>query len=236
MLCPQCQAENHDSRSKCWQCGGDLTSVSAPQPRPITSAPHPRPPRHRGTVPVDVSTGAKVGIIIVSVVIPIVGLIWGIVYLCSGQKAKRTWGAIGVSVAVIVGLLVGILTPYALNLGQARARQMLCLSNMKELALGLLMCAQDYDEVLPDVRNWQTMVSPYLLSSDVFRCPEGGYYAMNPRLSRISLTQISNPAQTVLLYEVDADGKPLYNAHLGGANYAYADGSCKWLHARDVKK
>src|SRR5438132_3273033 len=51
-------------------------------------------------------------------------------------------------VIAIIAILAAILFPV---FAQARdkARQTACLSNLKQLSLGVLMYAQDYDEVLP---------------------------------------------------------------------------------------
>lgn len=234
MRCPKCQAENHESRSKCWQCGASLSgSGDTPQAgTPAPSRPAPSKPKRKDT---QLGGGAKVGILAASFLLPIAGLIWGIVWLVSGTGQKKTWGTAGVVASVVFGAAWGIGVPLTLKAitqdAKARAQQSSCLSNEKQLALGILMYAQDYDEVFPDARNWRTVVYPYVGNKLVFECPNGGYYAMNPRLSRAFLRPISAPASTVLLYEVDADGRQLKSVHNGGANYAFADGHCKWLSA-----
>lgn len=158
---------------------------------------------------------------------PIAGLIWAIVWLASGAVQKKTWGTVGLILSIVVGTAWGIGVPLALRAGEDRKEEMACLTNMKRLALAALMYVQDYDEQLPDARNWQWQVSPYLRDEGVLKCPTGGSYAMNPRLSWVRLGDIQNPAYTVLFYEVDAQGKRLENVHRGAANYAFTDGHCK---------
>src|SRR5207248_9192451 len=63
----------------------------------------------------------------------------------------------------------------------------ICLSNMKQQGLAVMMYAQDYDETLPcwwlwnreptnpagwgDHYYWYVQVLPYVKSRDIFRCP-----------------------------------------------------------------
>jgi prepilin-type N-terminal cleavage/methylation domain-containing protein/prepilin-type processing-associated H-X9-DG protein len=51
-------------------------------------------------------------------------------------------------VIAIIAILAAILFPVFAQ-ARAKARQTSCLSNMKQIGLGLMMYAQDYDEVLP---------------------------------------------------------------------------------------
>ena len=53
-------------------------------------------------------------------------------------------------VIAIIGLLAAILFP-VLSTARENARRIACLSNTKQLALGVLMYAQDSDETLPPV-------------------------------------------------------------------------------------
>ncbi len=51
-------------------------------------------------------------------------------------------------VIAIIAILAAILFPVFAR-AREKARQTSCLSNLKQIGLGLLMYAQDYDEVLP---------------------------------------------------------------------------------------
>jgi prepilin-type N-terminal cleavage/methylation domain-containing protein len=51
-------------------------------------------------------------------------------------------------VIAIIAILAAILFPVFAQ-AREKARQASCLSNMKQLGLGLQMYAQDYDEILP---------------------------------------------------------------------------------------
>src|SRR5947199_4837052 len=73
-------------------------------------------------------------------------------------------------VIAIIAILAAILFPVFAQAREA-ARKTSCLSNEKQLALGWLMYAQDYDETFPmsaqlDPRGgqifWMSMIDPYI--------------------------------------------------------------------------
>ena len=51
-------------------------------------------------------------------------------------------------VIAIIAILAAILFPVFAQ-ARSKARQAACLSNMKQIGLGSMMYAQDYDEVMP---------------------------------------------------------------------------------------
>src|SRR5687768_1639775 len=90
-------------------------------------------------------------------------------------------------VIAIIAILAAILFPV---FAQARdkARGASCLSNMKQIALGTLMYAQDYDETQPPAYvhmdwlikkpefywwqvPWTNLIYPYVKNKQVFSCP-----------------------------------------------------------------
>jgi prepilin-type N-terminal cleavage/methylation domain-containing protein/prepilin-type processing-associated H-X9-DG protein len=89
-------------------------------------------------------------------------------------------------VIAIIALLAAILFPV---FGRARenARRSSCLSNVKQLGLGMLQYTQDYDETYPvrwwDANGsggsnpdgldmvWQDMIYPYIKSAQIYSCP-----------------------------------------------------------------
>ena len=94
-------------------------------------------------------------------------------------------------VIAIIAILAAILFPV---FAQARdkARQSSCISNVKQITLGLIMYAQDYDEYFPLNANeyaaeqyiydytWVKNTQPYVKNLQVFVCPNG---KMSPALS-----------------------------------------------------
>ncbi|MEN6547356.1 MAG: DUF1559 domain-containing protein [Armatimonadia bacterium] len=91
-------------------------------------------------------------------------------------------------VIAIIAILAAILFPVFAK-AREKARQSSCLSNVKQIGLGLIQYAQDYDEklprhyyslgvahTLPDGRSssdmiWAEMIYPYVKNAQVFRCP-----------------------------------------------------------------
>jgi prepilin-type N-terminal cleavage/methylation domain-containing protein/prepilin-type processing-associated H-X9-DG protein len=91
------------------------------------------------------------------------------------NKTKSAFTLIELLVVIaIIAILAAILFPV---FGRARenARRSSCFSNLKQIGLGNLQYAQDYDESL-QLRsygggNWTTMLQPYIKSTQLFTCP-----------------------------------------------------------------
>lgn len=125
-------------------------------------------------------------------------------------------------VIAIIAILAAILFPVFAR-AREKARQASCQSNVKQLALGWLMYAQDYDEMLPNCspsayagtlpadptnRNfWRYQIQPYIKNWQVFNCPSQtagnmadinvqglDAYGLNGHLSGVSLGRLRQPA------------------------------------------
>jgi len=105
-------------------------------------------------------------------------------------------------VIAIIAILAAILFPVFAK-AREKARQTSCLSNLKQLALGCLQYAQDYDEMMPSVnigpylnwpqtppfndwdwtvgwgywQSWPWQIYPYVKNTQVFRCPSNSLYS-----------------------------------------------------------
>ena len=86
-------------------------------------------------------------------------------------------------VIAIIAILAAILFPVFAQ-AREKARQTTCLSNLRQVGLGLQMYAQDYDEVLPTSSNGESHFAdpkaptnflsaliPYSKSKQIFVCP-----------------------------------------------------------------
>lgn len=81
-------------------------------------------------------------------------------------------------VIAIIAILAAILFPVFAR-ARENARRTACVSNMKQIGLGVMQYTQDYDELLPPSRNtvagivtpWHVMVQPYVKSYQLFKCP-----------------------------------------------------------------
>ncbi len=148
------------------------------------------------------------------------------------KAGRKRWGLADAVIPALLGLLVvGALGVVGQLYTREKARDASCLSNMKELSLGVLMYCQDHHERMPDADKWQEQTRQCVKHEGVYHCPLGGTYAMNDRLSGRSLGEIcrtGDPAKTILFYEVDNEGGRLYDVHHGGANYAYVTANVVW--------
>ena len=89
--------------------------------------------------------------------------------------AKRGFTLIELLVVIaIIAILAAILFPVFAK-AREKARQTNCLSNVKQLALGALMYAQDNDETLPFAYcggyYWVVILQPYLKNTQMLYCP-----------------------------------------------------------------
>jgi prepilin-type N-terminal cleavage/methylation domain-containing protein/prepilin-type processing-associated H-X9-DG protein len=150
-------------------------------------------------------------------------------------------------VIAIIAILAAILFPVFAR-ARENARKASCLSNMKQLGLGIMQYTQDYDERYPlaqagpddatrKLNTWRTLIFPYVKSTDVYRCPsnpDNNTFTNDndaPTAFRISyncnaqgavlgssLAEAQTPASTIAVTEV-WDGCADYGGWCGTAAY-----------------
>ncbi len=129
-------------------------------------------------------------------------------------------------VIAIIAILAAILFP-AFGRARENGRRASCQSNMKQLGLGILQYAQDYDEKLPgkalDGNNrygahwngtgWAGQIFPYVKSGQIYKCPSDTYspppdatgvpvsYAFTEIFGGVRIARLGGNAQTVALSE-----------------------------------
>jgi len=107
------------------------------------------------------------------------------------------------------------------------------LSNLKQMALAVVMYAQDYDEVLPPLKTLgeaEEALSPYVRDESIFAQPDTDVpYKTNPVLSGKKMAHITNAADMILFYEA----KP---ADDGTRGAAFLDGHAKRLTADEWER
>lgn len=156
----------------------------------------------------------------------------------SAQSRRKPLGFTLIELLVviaIIAILAAILFPVFQKVRE-NARRTACLSNEKQIGLGILQYNQDYDEKYIAGANsygrgsgWAGQLYPYVKSTAVFKCPDDSTnlpgtnvsYALNAQFSPynyddpnlrgkgavpISLAQINSPAKTVLIFEVTNSG------------------------------
>jgi prepilin-type processing-associated H-X9-DG protein len=78
-----------------------------------------------------------------------------------------------------------------------------CAFRVKQIPLGILMYAQDYDDILPGgAGSWQNQLLPYIRNQDDFFCPvTANAYAFNDSLRGINIGTITNPSHTIAVQD-----------------------------------
>jgi prepilin-type N-terminal cleavage/methylation domain-containing protein/prepilin-type processing-associated H-X9-DG protein len=99
--------------------------------------------------------------------------------------AKRGFTLIELLVVIaIIAILAAILFPVFAR-AREKARQASCQSNLKQVTLGYLMYAQDYDEWFPGFLTgsttgtryaWYDVIQPYIKNRQVYICPSSLLY------------------------------------------------------------
>ena len=139
-------------------------------------------------------------------------------------------------VIAIIAILAAILFPVFAR-AREKARQTSCLSNVKQIMLGVMMYAQDYDETLiPGCRlmpaenvYWHQVLDPYLKNAQIKVCPsmkdhaqgygwnyqEFGYRDGSHGTGWCtSLGSIDEPASTILIGDCDDDASTWNDVYL----------------------
>ena len=134
-------------------------------------------------------------------------------------------------VIAIIAILAAILFPVFAK-AREKARQTSCLSNQKQMGLGAMQYAQDYDETMVPGAGmgpggawnpaWYEIIQPYLKNTQVYHCPScsstnmpGVYsgpqypvnYGLNANVSwyggSAKLAAITAPANQILIGEMN---------------------------------
>jgi len=110
--------------------------------------------------------------------------------------------------------------------GRARqnALRITCQTNLRQLSEAVLAHARSNGGRLPNLSSPAALrksLGSRVKDGKIFTCSQGHLFQGNATLSGRKLSTLKNPEKLVLLYD------PV-NAHLGGRNVAWADGSMKW--------
>ena len=169
------------------------------------------------------------------------------------KKNNLTWLWIVLGVGCGCGFFVFVVGAAVLFpvLSQARekARQVGCLTHVRELGLSMLMYSQDYDENFPKADHWSEKIFSYYKNDSSTKCPsvsndKNGQYgiAYNDKVAGMNLSKIKNPAQGILLYDSSNLKKDAHDAvtslpvpgrHSKGNNQCFQDGHAKSVLTAD---
>ncbi len=123
-------------------------------------------------------------------------------------------------VIAIIAILASILFPVFAR-ARENARRASCMSNLKQIGLGVMMYVQDYDEKYPPqqtaetpIKFWTDLVQPYTKSTQVQICPSGTATSMTTVLygnygaslniignGSVSMSGISSSANTYMIFD-----------------------------------
>ncbi len=146
------------------------------------------------------------------------------------MKQRRGFTLIELLVVIaIIAILAAILFPVFQKVRE-NARRTSCLSNLKQIGLGVTQYNQDNEEKEPPGyytygggTGWAVQVYPYIKSVNVFHCPDdsgvftyASSYGINANFviqggaggapNGVSLAAFNSPAKTVMLFEVANSG------------------------------
>ena len=216
--------------------------------------PEPEPPRTSGLAIASLVLG------ILGPVTSLAGLILGFVALNQINASKGRVQGTGLATAglwvsgvmLLAGLLIAtvaipsMLIAPALSRAREKARQTSCQVNIKQLSLGLMMYAVDYNDHWAPADRWCDVTYPYVKNQSVYVCPDlpqyRGSYGHNERLSMTPLKSVSSPADTPTVFDATGGwnqygGRSLVNyRHQGVANVGFADGHAQALTKADTDR
>ena len=103
MFCPKCGQQNPEEAKFCGKCGAAVSAA------PVSQADRVAPEAAKDTGVI--SQGMKNGMIAASIILPIVGIVVGIIYMLDAnpekKEAGKLWLIIGIVAAVIWTVLFG---------------------------------------------------------------------------------------------------------------------------------
>jgi len=111
---------------------------------------------------------------------------------------------LNIFVLVIIVPIIGVIFYPVFDIAREKSRHTTCLSNMKQTTTAMAMYSSDYNDILPDSKNWQEVLKPYVKNDNTLNCPEKknkSSYAMNDTYSKVNINDIKNPADQILIFE-----------------------------------
>ena len=118
-------------------------------------------------------------------------------------------------VIAIIAILAAILFPVFAR-ARENARRSSCQSNLKQIGLGIIQYAQDYDERMPSVRMnpgnvdgnggaWPILIQPYIKSYQVFACPSNTRNTVFMEDGRVPGAPPTGPELAVVSYSAQTE-------------------------------
>ena len=117
--------------------------------------------------------------------------------MSSFKHSKSAFTLIELLVVIaIIAILAAILFPVFAR-ARENARKSSCMSNEKQIGIGIMQYLQDYDEKYPVQDEkvgylWFNPVQPYIKSKQVFRCPSATDDAHNDKVANTPSDYVQN--------------------------------------------
>ena len=197
-------------------------------------------------------TSLVMGLLGCLIIPAIVGLVLGIASLLRISRSDGRLKGKGLAIAgiclsgfsfVLLPIMAGLLLP-ALAKTKSKAQTIQCVNNLKQLALGVRLYANDNSDQYPPAATWCDSISSSISNPSVFRCNanpgQRSGFAFNQKLAGKKESEVDS--QTVMLFEFGggwnvAGGPELLPSrapHGWVINVAFADGSVQQLPMASV--
>lgn len=121
-------------------------------------------------------------------------------------------GSLGLCLLLVIPIGAAILFPVFAQANQA-AKKTATLVNAKQLSIGVMMYAVDFDDTFPRADTWSDVAIAYVKDEAHFSAPvdtasPGGYdFAFAKGLSGKKLTAIADPNRVAMIFESGTEGK-----------------------------
>jgi len=237
MLCPRCGKENAVEVTTCSACGAQLWQPGG----------QPRVPSRTSGLAIASLVIAIIGLLTIAVPV-LVALPLGIIALVQIGRSQGRLSGKGLAIGgicvsgcslLLLPVIAAMVFPVFVRARES-ARKVQCLANLKTLATAMQMYRQDWGR-WPDGAAWCDVIGEYTPRAEAYHCPSASGlpcgYAYNAALTGLEAASLASPEQTVALFESDhgwnaAGDQSLLcpePRHLGGDNWAFADGRAQWL-------
>ena len=174
-------------------------------------------------------------------VLPVAAFLLGATILVHMRRVHGTRRDQACAIAAVVVAAVALLGAAKAYRGAQmwveRARANQCINNLKQIYAAVELYAQEWDDRLPPVGNWNNAVDLFIRNKKVWECPSPPgdartSFAVNLRLSGLSRAYVKSPESTVLLFESVAGHNlaggpellPDPPRHRAGHNITFVDG------------
>ncbi len=156
--------------------------------------------------------------------------------------------SVSAALLLLMPIMAAMLLP-ALTKARGKTAAINCMSNVRQLNLGMMMYASDNKDQFPSGTTWCDALRAYVTNDKAYLCSQGKpgqrcHYALNSQLDGRELKDVQAPATTVLIFETDggwnlSGGRELLPAkprHSNGYIVGFADGHAEMVRPDRLEK